>query len=109
SWKRWHDAAPPGFRFDVKANRYLTHFLRFKPSPASLKRFFDGAELLGEHLGPALFQARPDFKRTPENASRLDEFMKSLPGRHENVIEFRHESWFGEETMAQLRRHGIGF
>lgn len=107
NWKRWHDAAPPGFRFAVKASRYISHFIRFTNAGPSLELFFAGAGLLGEHLGPVLFQARPDFARTPGNVERLDAFFALLPRSVASVIEFRDSSWYVEETFALLRRHGI--
>jgi uncharacterized protein YecE (DUF72 family) len=109
SWDTWKQAAPPGFCYAVKASRFITHFKRFKDPEASLKLLFDGAGRLGRHLGPVLYQARPDFERTPDNVQRLDEFMSLLPGSRLHVLEFRNKSWFGDDTMQQLRRHGVAF
>jgi uncharacterized protein YecE (DUF72 family) len=44
-----------------------------------------------------------------ENVGRLVEFVQRLPAGVCHVIEFRHESWFVEETFALLERHGVGF
>jgi len=109
SWKRWREAAPPGFRFAVKASRFLTHIKRLKDAEDPLKRVFQGAEQLGEHLGPLLYQLPPTFKRTEENIERLDAFMALLPSRLEHVLEFRDASWYVEDTLAALGRHDVAF
>ena len=96
--------APGGFRFAVKANRFITHMKRFKDPEAPVARFFDGADLLKAKLGPVLYQAPPDFEKTDDNMARLDRFLEALPGRHTHVLEFRHDSWFADETYALLRR-----
>jgi len=109
TWDHWHDAAPPGFRFAVKANRFLTHIKRFKDCEEPLKRFLDGAERLRGYLGPILYQAPPNFGCTEENLARLEDFLRLLPGRLRHVFEFRNASWFGEEGIALLKEHGAGF
>jgi uncharacterized protein YecE (DUF72 family) len=109
SWKRWRETAPDGFCFAVKASRFLTHIKRLKQPEQPLKRLFDGAERLEDRLGPVLYQLPPTFKRTEENAERLEHFLSALPARHDHVIEFRHPSWFGDETLSALRKHGVAF
>jgi uncharacterized protein YecE (DUF72 family) len=108
-WDKWHNEAPPGFRFAVKANRYITHMKRFKDCEEPLKRFLDGAERLKTFLGPVLFQAHPQFRCQDRNLQRLDGFLRLLPKRIDSVFEFRDESWFGDEGLSLLREHGAGF
>jgi len=109
TWRRWHDAAGPNFRYAVKASRYLTHLKRLKDPEAPLQRFMEGAQTLGETLGPVLFQTPPNFHRTAENVRRLDGLLALLRPGGRFVFEFRHSSWFGEETLRQLRAGGAGF
>jgi len=109
SWNRWQDTAPAGFCFAVKASRFLTHIKRLKDPANSLKRVVDGADQLTPHLGPLLYQLPPTFKRTEENVARLDSFMALLPHRTDHAIEFRDASWFGDETLKQLREHHVAF
>ncbi len=47
--------------------------------------------------------------RTAENVQRIDAFMELLPKQYDHVLEFRHESWFVQATMEQLRRYEVGF
>jgi uncharacterized protein YecE (DUF72 family) len=109
SWEAWHDAAPDGFRYAVKAHRYLTHWKRFKDPEAPLDKQIKAAEALKTHLGPLLYQAPPNFQRSDANVERLENFLSLLPRRHCHALEFRHASWFGEDTQALLRRHNVAF
>lgn len=107
AWESWRDDAPDGFCFAVKANRFLTHIKRFKEAEEPLKKFLDGAHLLESHLGPILYQAPPNFHRTDENVGRLEAFFGLLPREDQHVLEFRHNSWFVDDTLDLLRRHGV--
>jgi uncharacterized protein YecE (DUF72 family) len=109
AWRLWRDAAPDGFVFAVKASRFITHIKRLKEPEDSLKRALDGARRLGAHLGPLLYQLPPTFRRDVENVGRLVTFVQALSPDVCHVIEFRHESWFVEETFDLLDRHGVGF
>jgi uncharacterized protein YecE (DUF72 family) len=109
SWQNWHDAAPDGFRYAVKAHRFLTHWKRFKDPERSLDKLVKAAESLKTHLGPFLYQAPPNFGRSEENVERLEQFLSVLPKHGCHTLEFRHASWFGEDTLEQLRRHNVAF
>ncbi len=107
SWDRWRDCAPEGFRYAVKAHRYLTHRKRLKDCEDSLERVITSARRLGSHLGPLLFQLPPYFRRTEEQASRLESFLNLLPTDLLCTFEFRDKSWLGDDTMEELRRHVV--
>jgi uncharacterized protein YecE (DUF72 family) len=109
TWDHWHDAAPPGFRFAVKANRFITHMKRFKDCEEPLRRFLAGARRLKTSLGPILYQTPPNFECSEGNLERLDTFLSLLPAELEHVFEFRNAQWFGAEALDLLRAHGAGF
>lgn len=109
TWELWRHTAPPGFRYAVKANRFLTHIKRLKGVEDSLAFFLKGARLLADRLGPILYQLPPNFQRREGNALRLEAFLSILPREERHAFEFRHKSWFVEETFQQLRRHDVGF
>jgi uncharacterized protein YecE (DUF72 family) len=89
----------------VKASRYITHILRLKGASAAWKRFLTNARVLRTKLGPVLFQLPPSFKADPQRLSRFLSIVKhSRGGRLRPVFEFRHPSWFSEETYAILRK-----
>ena len=100
---RWVEQSPPGFVFAVKASRYLTHVKRLKELGGGVERFYAHIEPLARSpkMGPVLWQLPRTFKRDDE---RLAGALEALPpGRH--CFEFRHESWFADETYELLRRH----
>src|SRR5262249_11402370 len=55
-------------------------------------------------LGPILWQLPPNFQRDDD---RLAAGLERLPRGQRHCFEFRHESWFVEETYAVLREHGV--
>jgi uncharacterized protein YecE (DUF72 family) len=98
----WIDQSPPGFMFAVKASRYLTHVKRLKTLDPYVKRFYEPLEPLAaaEKLGPVLWQLPESFHRNDE---RLEGALSALPeGRH--AFEFRHASWFADDTYEALRQ-----
>jgi uncharacterized protein YecE (DUF72 family) len=102
----WVEQSPPGFLFSVKASRYLTHIKRLRHLGPGLERFYACIEPLLESskLGPILWQLPPNFRRDDE---RLAAALEQLPSGQRHCIEFRHESWFVDETYALLRKHGV--
>lgn len=106
TFKNWHNQAPENFLFTVKANRYITHIKRLKDASEPLERFFERARLLKENLGPVLYQLPPNFHR---DIDRLRAFLQVLPKDRIAVFEFRHESWFSEDTCKLLSEFNIGF
>jgi uncharacterized protein YecE (DUF72 family) len=100
---RWVEQSPPGFVFAVKASRYLTHVKRLKELGDGVERFYAHIEPLARSskMGPVLWQLPRTFKRDDERLAGALEALR--PGRH--CFEFRHESWFTDETYELLRRH----
>ncbi len=103
---RWREAAPPGFCYAVKANRFLTQAKKLKDCEEPLARMLAAMECLGDRLGPLLFQLPPRFRI---NLDRLQAFLEILPKRLVTVFEFRDNSWHVPETLALLDSHGAGF
>jgi uncharacterized protein YecE (DUF72 family) len=57
---KWRDQTPAGFVFSVKAPRYITHVRRLREIDEALANFFaSGPLLLGDKLGPFLWQFPP--------------------------------------------------
>ncbi len=101
----WLDATPAYFRFSFKAPQRITHFARLRNCDALVSDFVAAlapARLAGK-LGPLLFQLPPNFKAAPD---LLAGFLAHPALAHAPIaFEFRHESWFAEETYAILRAH----
>ncbi len=134
SWSAWAAQVPPRFVFAVKGPRYVTHILRLRAVETALANFFaSGVLLLGQHLGPLLWQLPPNLRYS---AGELEDFLSLLPRdtdaalalarRHQparmagrcalpsqpnrplrHALEVRHESFCEPALVAQLRRHGV--
>lgn len=99
----WTQQTPPGFRFALKAPQQITHRLRLKDAAEPAREFIRRSEALGATRGPLLFQLPPHLKA---DLSRLGDFLTALPGGIEPAFEFRHPSWFQDDTWMLLRAHG---
>lgn len=100
----WIKQAPPGFVYAVKAHRSLTH-QRILEDMDGLSRFARIVQELGDHLGMVLFQLPPRFKFSPANLERVCTRLSPLPVPV--AVEFRHASWWREETWDALGQAGI--
>jgi len=124
----WRDETPEGFIFSVKAPRYITHVRRLKDIEQPLANFFaSGPLLLGDKLGPVLWQFPPSmqfdearFARfleqlPPDRAAaracaghcgeRLRDNGGNAPLRH--AVEIRHPSFLCEDFVELLRKHKV--
>jgi len=100
----WAAQAPERFQFVLKAPQRITHFQRLQGVEDSLTFFLNSAVVLGEKLGPLLFQLPPNMKK---DLGRLEAFLAQVPASCRAAMEYRHESWFDDEVFAALRRHGV--
>jgi uncharacterized protein YecE (DUF72 family) len=101
----WQESTPDSFIFAVKASRFITHIKRLKNFGSAVDNLLSRAVLLGEKLGPLLYQLPPNMKRNDE---LLQNFLSSLPRKYPHVVEFRHESWIDEAVFNILREHNTG-
>jgi len=104
--QNWIAETPEHFHFTIKAHQVLTHIKRLKDAEDFLKRFLgtlEGLERAGR-LGPILFQLPPNFKA---DQTVLAEFLRLLPRTVRTAFEFRHESWFTDETWGTLRERNV--
>ena len=102
----WAERTPPGFVFACKASRYITHMKKLKDPDQSLASFLDRIAVLGDKLGPVLFQLPPRWR---PNAARLEAFLEALPGDRRFTFEFRDPRWNEPEVLRLLERHGAAF
>lgn len=99
----WIQDVGPDFRFSLKANQFITHIRQLK-DPATLERFLPTLQPLGKQLGPILFQLPPQLKA---DVPRLSDFLAELPRGVKAAMEFRHPSWFSDETYRVLTDRNI--
>jgi uncharacterized protein YecE (DUF72 family) len=102
----WRDTVPRDFIFAVKASRYITHMKKLREPGKSTKKFFKRIEVLGDKLGPILFQLPPRWRF---DAGRLESFLEDLPEEFRYAMEFRDISWFTQRAYDLLAEHGVAF
>jgi uncharacterized protein YecE (DUF72 family) len=102
--QKWIAQTPDNFRFGVKAHQVITHIKRLKNTEEFLTRFIGTIEPLARagKLGPVLFQLPPNMKADPK---LLQEFLAQIPKGLPAAFEFRHESWFADDTFSCLKQH----
>jgi uncharacterized protein YecE (DUF72 family) len=110
----WRERTPDGFLMAVKASRYLTHVRRLQDPAEPVGRLLTGAAQLGPRLGPVLLQLPPTL---PADLDVLDACLTAFarfrppPGTPPGLpavrvaVEFRHDSWWTQETKQLLARH----
>lgn len=101
--ERWAGETPAHFRFALKAPQRITHFARLRGVAESVGYFAETAAVLGERLGPALFQLPPDLGR---DVALLRDFIATLGGRLRAAFEFRNRSWFDDSVLRALSDSG---
>ena len=99
---QWRDGSPPGFVFAAKGSRFITHMKKLKDPKTSIQRYFELIGLLGDKLGPIVFQLPP---RWHLNLDRLAAFLEALPKAWRYAFEFRDESWLTPGTYRLLAAH----
>jgi len=103
---RWVEESPDDFTFAVKVSRYVTHIKRLLDVPQHLPLLYERiAPLLrSPKMGPLLWQLPPTFRC---DLDRLAQALEHLHDGHRHAFEFRHPSWFREETYTLLREHRV--
>lgn len=110
SFRKWHDEAPEGFVFSLKAPRFATNRKVLAEAGGSIAKFFDSGVMgLGDKLGPINWQFMATKRFEPEDfAAFLTLLPKSVEGRAlRHVVELRHDSFRAPEALALLRQHGV--
>jgi uncharacterized protein YecE (DUF72 family) len=133
SYAAWYAAAPPGFVFAVKGNRFLTHMLKLRGIEKPLANVLaSGVFALRDKLGPFLWQFPPQLRFAPD---KIEHFLSLLPqdtgqalalarGHDERMdgralleidavrplrhaVEIRHQSFADAAFIALLRKYNV--
>jgi uncharacterized protein YecE (DUF72 family) len=99
----WAAQVGPDFRFALKAWQRITHQKRLRDCSEFVAAFVEAARTLGPQLAPVLYQLPPNLKA---DVPLLREFLLLLPRDLRAAFEFRHQSWFTDETWSALRDNG---
>ena len=97
---KWAAGTPTDFRFCMKGNRGLTYSGEAFDRVGLARLVGERLGSLSARLGPILLQFPPTRQR---NVALLDGLLGALA--LPVAAEFRHESWFHDETYAVLRAY----
>jgi uncharacterized protein YecE (DUF72 family) len=102
---RWRDNSPEGFKISVKVPRSITHESGLVGVNEEMIEFIHTIENLGNKLSVILLQFPPSFDNS--NSEVLDDFLEQLPKGYTFAIEFRHPSWYVDQTADWLANYGV--
>lgn len=97
----WKELTPESFRFTLKANQKVTHWMKLKGVGEEVADFVTRGKLLGERLGCILFQCPPSLQY---DAALIEAFVDLLPKDGPSyAMEFRHDSWKAARDLLHDR------
>jgi uncharacterized protein YecE (DUF72 family) len=109
--ERWHQHTPDGFRFAAKIPQIITHEKMLRDCQAELRQFTDVMALLGDKLGPLLFQfpyfSARQFRGPQAFLERLESTLDQLPEGHQFAVELRNRGWVTSRLLDLLRAHRV--
>jgi uncharacterized protein YecE (DUF72 family) len=109
----WALQTPPGFIFSLKIPRTITHEKILVDCEKEFEEFVSTAGMLGEKLGPMVFQFpyfNKDVFNTPvQFLDRLKPFFKKLPrgGGYKFAVEIRNKWWLTKRFADLLKENNI--
>jgi len=107
----WYAKTPAGFLFAAKVPQVITHEKVFEECGDDLKGFLSVMDILGEKLGPLLFQFpyfnKSKFASGAEFLGRLRPFLKKLPRGRRCAVEIRNKYWLVPALAEALREHNV--
>jgi uncharacterized protein YecE (DUF72 family) len=104
--KKYATVTTENFTFSVKMSRYITHVQRLKQKQTIGEFQSLILEGLGHKLQNFLFQLPPTFKYSEES---LQNVIDNIPHAPQNVVEFRHISWWNDVVKDALASANITF
>ena len=116
TFERWHDVVDSKFRYSVKFSKFITRTKRLvldKDSKPFIKEFLNRAALLKSRLAVILFQLPPSLRYDKKSLEAflkiISTYSKQIKLRARFAFEFRHKSWFNEETYSILKKNSAAF
>ncbi|HET6224923.1 MAG TPA: DUF72 domain-containing protein [Bacteroidia bacterium] len=105
--QKYRDATGTDFSFAVKVSKYITHVLRLNESKQHIEEFQTLIKNgLQDKAKCFLFQFPASFQFSEENLERI---LINIPHHKENIIEFRHISWWNNEVLREMKKANLTF
>jgi uncharacterized protein YecE (DUF72 family) len=110
--RNWEQKTPAGFIFSVKVPQIITHEKILLDCGAEFEEFVTTMEILGDKLGPMVFQfpffSDAVFSNDVQFISRLKAFLRKLRGvKHKFAVEIRNKHWLTPRFAELLRDHNV--
>ncbi len=107
----WAAKTPDGFLFAAKVPQEITHEKVLVGCDDEFAKFLATMDLLGEKLGPLLFQFpyfnRKAFGGVNDFLARLVPFLKKLPKGYRFAVEVRNKNWLVPSLVETLRERAV--
>ncbi len=107
----WNNKTPKGFIFTAKVPQVITHEKVLVDCEDDLNHFLRTMDILGDKLGPLLFQFgyfnQKAFKTQADFVAVLKPFLKKLPKDYQFALEIRNKYWLDGKFADLLREHGV--
>jgi uncharacterized protein YecE (DUF72 family) len=103
--QKWAESVPAHFKFTFKLWREITHQKELQYNGDDVRRFMEIIAAAGDKKGCLLVQFPPGirYNSLPRVKKLLAAIIKSDPHREWKLsVEFRHASWYREETYRLL-------
>jgi len=97
-----------GLRWSVKVHRSITHLRKLSSAALDTwRKFRDLFAPLDPYIDFYLFQMPPSFAKSDASMERVASFARATGLGARFAIEFRHTSWFSDDTIEFCRGLGI--
>ena len=107
--KRWEKLLPKDFVLTAKLPKLIAQAENIALSKENLFSFLHIMNPLKNKLGPLVMQFAPSFEKNARTLEELDTFTSFFPHNdYTLILEFRHQSWFNEETYDFLNERRLG-
>lgn len=107
SLSNWYQKSPQDFSFAIKMFKGITHFKKLNECKPMVDEFYHIVhEGLREKAACILFQFPPSFHYNEKNISRI---LNNVNPFFNNVVEFRHNSWWNEKVYDVFSKNKIIF
>lgn len=106
TYSNWKDKAPEGFVYVFKVPRLISHLKKLNDCKELLSDFLRQTALLEEKLGMLLLQLPPSLGK---DLDRLGTAIDCMQDPSKLAVEFRHQSWFCDQTREFLSEKGAAF
>lgn len=104
---KWGESVPANFRFTFKLSKAITHSKGLEYDEKELEKFMNSVAEIGDKKGCLLIQFPGSFRI--DKLDKLQQLLSDIEwyneGQWQLAIEFRHLSWYEQETTEILQEY----